>query len=620
MAIVVGASSTAFNTVPATSLTLSHTVASGDARILVVNVATKGGDLASGVTYGGVTLTKVMSVASGTVVGTSLWRLVNPVVGTADLVATLTASNVIAIGATSYTGVHQTTPLGTAVGGSANSATASVVVSSAANELVVDGVASLNDASIAVGAGQTLRYRAGATGASFSPVSTSSTEPGAASVTMSWSLPGAQPFWAIVAVPIKPAPEGVFIGGSATGTSATSGTVVQGRPIAGSVTGISLTSGWLARYPAEAEIVRFRGGPKRLARSMWRATVDNVRVEDITAKVTGASVSMDIDRTIPSTLSVDLIDPSVVRPYSDYLAPTVTITEIVSGAAVTSQVGLYRAGLPSMTRHPNAVIGTVGGGDIVSLLVNSGTGAAPYNLAPGANYMAAAVSQCNLAGVTRVRFPVDARTVPTGKFHSWPPGTARCRIVLDIMLILGYLPPWSDHEGYLVTRVVEDPGTQAPARSYVDGDGSDLTGEVQSDPATTTLANHLVVTYDNITAGTVLTAERTNDDPTSPASIPNIGERFRHEAMTQAADQAAVDAYASQLVEQWGNVLMHLSLTTPLDPVRGYWESADVAIHAARDDAGIVGRFRVKGWDHDLSAGTTAVSLRRNEGFSKAVV
>lgn len=376
---------------------------------------------------------------------------------------------------------------------------------------------------------------------------------------------------------------------------------------------------WFGILEDSRQIIGFRGGPKRLARSMWRSTVDNVRVEDITAKVTGASVGMDIDRTIPSTLSVDLIEPSVVRPYADFLAPTVTVTEIVSGTEVTSQLGLYRAGQPSAVRHPKAVVGTVGGEDIVSLLVNSGTGAAPYNLAPGANYMAAAITQCNLAGVTRVRFPADTRTVPTGKYHSWPPGTARCRIVLDIMLILGYLPPWSDHEGYLVTRIVEDPGTQTPARSYVDGDGSDLTGEVTSDPATTTLSNHIVVTFDNLLAGTVLTAERINTDPASPASIPNIGERFRYEGMTQAADQAAVNAYANQLVEQWGNVLLHLSLTTPLDPARGYWESADVAIHANREGGGVVGRFRVAGWDHDLSAGTTSVSLRRSERFGEAV-
>ena len=619
MAILFDAASSASGTTAVTSRTWAHTVGSGSNRLLLVGLALRSVNVSS-VTYAGTAMTLVGSKLNGTDVGTYLYHLINPPVGTANVVVTIPAANPLSTGATSWTGVHQTAPLGT-VTSAINSVSGPNVGSvGATGEVVVDALAVRQDVNpgLVPNADQTERWDA----ASFvSPVyisSASSSEPGASNTLMAWDYVVS---WATLAVPIKPSADtGVNIAGTSTGTSATTGAVVQGRPITGTATGTSVTRGWVARYPLLPTVIAFRGGPKRLARSMWRATVDNVRVEDITAKVTGASVSMDIDRTIPSTLSVDLIDPSVVRPYSDYLAPTVTITEIVSGTAVTSQVGLYRAGLPSVTRHPKAVVGTVGGEDIVSLLVNSGTGAAPYNLAPGANYMAAAVTQCNLAGVTRVRFPADTRTVPTGKYHSWPPGTARCRIVLDIMLILGYLPPWSDHEGYLVTRVVQDPGAQAPARSYVDGDGSDLTGEVTSDPATTTLANHLVVTYDDITAGTVLTAERTNTDPTSPASIPNIGERFRHEAMTQAADQAAVDAYASQLVEQWGNVLMHLSLTTPLDPLRGWWESADVAIHADRDDGGIVGRFRVNGWEHSLTDGTTAVGLRRNEPFGKAVV
>ncbi|MEJ7763615.1 MAG: hypothetical protein WKF80_12550, partial [Thermomicrobiales bacterium] len=440
MAIAFDAASSANSPSTATSLTWAHTVGSGSDRLLIVGITTSNYASAA-CTYGGVEMTQAGVGQNGAALAAALFFLVNPPVGTAQVVFTNATRTRIVGGATSWTGVDQTSPLGTLASATGTSTVPSVVVASATGEIVHDAVGgqASSNTPFTVGAGQTARWNLNPLiGTTYSP-GAGSTEPGATSVTMSWSR-GVSEAWAIIAVPIKPVPTGVFIGGSAAGTSATSGTVTQGRPIAGSATGLSLTSGWLARYPAEAETVRFRGGPKRLARSMWRATVDNVRVEDITAKVTGASVSMDIDRTILSTLSVDLIDPSVVRPYSDYLAPTVTITEIVSGVEVTSQLGLYRAGLPSVTRHPKAVVGTVGGEDIVSLLVNSGTGAAPYNLAPGANYMAAAVSQCNLAGVTRVRFPADARTVATGKFHSWPPGTARCRIVLDIMLILGYLP------------------------------------------------------------------------------------------------------------------------------------------------------------------------------------
>lgn len=372
---------------------------------------------------------------------------------------------------------------------------------------------------------------------------------------------------------------------------------------------------WRGSLDDTTQVITYRGGPKQLTRKMWRALSDNTRVEEITDQVTSAQITMNVDRTVPMTLSLDLIDPAVVNPYSDYLAPEVMITEIASGTSTTAQLGLYRAGMPSTTRYPGAATGTIEGEDMISRLVNAGTGRAPYNLGPGASYRAAIITQCTLSGVPRTQFPLDSRTVPTGKYHSWPPGTARCRIVFDLCLILGWHAPWSDSRGVVTTRAIQAPGTQAPARSYADGDGSDLTGEVQSDPMTTTLANHIVVTYDDMTTGTVLTAERKNTNPSSPASIPNIGERFRHEAMTEAADQAAVNAFADQLVELWGSVLMHVSLMTPLDPARGVWESADVAVHITRADGGISGRFRISGWTHDLSMGMTSVELRRHEQF-----
>jgi len=370
--------------------------------------------------------------------------------------------------------------------------------------------------------------------------------------------------------------------------------------------------------PFTSQAIPFSGGPKRLARAMWRSNATNARLEDLTKLVTGASVSLDIDRTIPMTLTVELVDPGALVAYRDFLAPTVTITEIVSGTETTAQLGLFRIGVPATTRYPNAVTGQVDGEDMMSLLANSGVGAVPFNMSPADSYRTAIITQCSLAGITRTNMPPDARVVPAGKFHSWPPGTARCRIVFDLCRILGWLNPWSDGEGVITTKIVEEPGTQQPAITYRDGDGSSLVGVVTSQPAVTTLSNHIVVTQDNLQTGVVLTADRTNTDPSSPSSIPNIGERFRHESMTNAADQAAVDAQASRLVEQWGNVLQNVSLSSSLDPLRGVWESADIAIHVDRIDGGLVGRYRISGWDHDLSAGTTAVTLRRTEAFGKA--
>jgi hypothetical protein len=200
-----------------TSLTWSHTVTSaGSDRILIVGVGVDQNQsccrTVTGVTYGGVSMAVVPSGISTNANRTrsELWYLVNPPTGTNNVVVTLSGSADVRAGATSYTGVNQATPLGTAIGATGSSSTASVSgVSSAAGELVVDAAALESTSSYftAPGAGQTSRYTSHGTDGGGSnnnvPIAGSS-EPGAASVTMSWSMEASKA-WAIVAVPLKPA-------------------------------------------------------------------------------------------------------------------------------------------------------------------------------------------------------------------------------------------------------------------------------------------------------------------------------------------------------------------------------------------------------------------------------
>ena len=97
-----------------------------------------------------------------------------------------------------FTGVDQSTPIGTPANNSGTSATASVTVSSTAGEWVVDAMADFTRVPT-IGAGQTQI----ASSLYLSTLFQSSTANGAASVTMSWTFsPLTQ--WAIVAMPIKP--------------------------------------------------------------------------------------------------------------------------------------------------------------------------------------------------------------------------------------------------------------------------------------------------------------------------------------------------------------------------------------------------------------------------------
>jgi hypothetical protein len=125
-----------------------------------------------------------------------IYQLVAPATGTWTLRVTFAATADSVVGVTSFTGVNQTTPLGTCVVGSSDPTPATVTVTSAPGELVFDTVAS--DENLTADASQTVQWDI-----TSAPVAGGgSTKAGASSVTMRWT--GGSTSWAMGAVPVKP--------------------------------------------------------------------------------------------------------------------------------------------------------------------------------------------------------------------------------------------------------------------------------------------------------------------------------------------------------------------------------------------------------------------------------
>lgn len=243
------------------TLTFAHTVGAGSNKILIVGISidqTSTVTVISTVTYGGVAMTNVGNTTStADVMRISGWVLVNPPSGTANVVVTPVGGNTVdfVAGATSYFGVHQTVPLGTGVETTGGSGTPTVNVASATNDLVVDSVSvggALLGNSVSVGAGQTQRFNVN-TGTILSTgmIGAGSTEPGAATVTMSWTQNGLlNGPWAIGAVAMRPAPPAIsksFNLGTigVDNTSVLTFTITNPNPAA-SLAGIAFTD----TYPA----------------------------------------------------------------------------------------------------------------------------------------------------------------------------------------------------------------------------------------------------------------------------------------------------------------------------------------------------------------------------------
>src|SRR5207244_2149280 len=183
---------------------ISFTDGTGTNGLLIVG-GTVDNSAITGVTYQNIALT--LAVADTQKPFTSIWYLVNPPSGTANVVVTSASSTPAAIGVISFNGVDQTTPIPTtAKNDNANGATSPAAVSitnANANAWVMDVVGDGNGAGFTNGASTTTQWNIVA-GTSNSGASSRKGPLGANTVTaFSWNL-GTADAWNDLAVEIKP--------------------------------------------------------------------------------------------------------------------------------------------------------------------------------------------------------------------------------------------------------------------------------------------------------------------------------------------------------------------------------------------------------------------------------
>lgn len=185
----------------ATSVSATHTASGTDLAAFMHTASAAGTPQAVTGSYAGTAMTEHWDTTFATYYRHAGYTLVNPATGAQTVTATYagTQGN-LRIGVATYTGVDQTTPVGTPNTATGSSTTPSVAITSATDELVVDGMAQVANANATAGANQTERWDLA--GAEISVAG--SDEAGAATTTMSWTLP-ASVAWHIGGIAFKPA-------------------------------------------------------------------------------------------------------------------------------------------------------------------------------------------------------------------------------------------------------------------------------------------------------------------------------------------------------------------------------------------------------------------------------
>lgn len=185
--------------------TTSHTGGTGQSNYIALACITfqdTTGTLSS-VTYGGQGMTRI-GTDEGTATAASfasLWYLLAPPSGAQTVQANFSeAINDTIFSVSTYYNVNQSNPFGTEVADNGSGTTISVVVTSAAGELVVDCVDAHPSTDTYTAVGQTERSDIAISGNHWHGFSE---EAGAASVTMSWTHASSNE-WATKAIPLKP--------------------------------------------------------------------------------------------------------------------------------------------------------------------------------------------------------------------------------------------------------------------------------------------------------------------------------------------------------------------------------------------------------------------------------
>lgn len=186
-----------------TVVTFAHDVGSGTDRAIVGGIKTFANGSEAGThssfTYAAAGLTGIVNAVknnNGTML--SLWAKANPASGSNNCVATGIVGYAVWAFAISFTGVNQTTPTSGGTSTTGNSNTPSVNVTSQTDAIVVDFMGFADGSLSSIGSGQTQRYSE-----TSNPRGYASTEAGASSVTMDWTLDATRQ-WAIAALSVDP--------------------------------------------------------------------------------------------------------------------------------------------------------------------------------------------------------------------------------------------------------------------------------------------------------------------------------------------------------------------------------------------------------------------------------
>lgn len=294
------------------------------------------------------------------------------------------------------------------------------------------------------------------------------------------------------------------------------------------------------------------GGGIEISVDLFRATIANAIVEDISAYLRDGFVDMNVDRAVKLAASFALREPDIVTPYTDYLAPFLRLTYDDGTDEVYQQIGLYAVTVPPGGYTPDDAGATFDGSDLTAVLAQAAY-TNTQNATAGFNYATEIRNGITNGGITRHNIPATTETLPTNQ--SFPPGTTRLEKANTLLSQLGWYHLGTDLDGKVSTPgPSRNLSSMEPWRELID---TDLLVPVDVQPGSEGIANVVVVINNDGTAAP-LTATARNDDPSSPTSTVGpedggigLGRSIVRKVEVQGSTtQAALNALAARYLAE----------------------------------------------------------------------
>lgn len=427
----IDATSTKQGLTSSSTISWNHTV-SGSNRLLIVAVACDDKEFAS-VTYSSQALTYIDDSESTENDQVSLYYLLNPPTGTNSIVVTLTTSDDAFAGAgISFTGVDQTTPLGTSASAIGSTSPATVTTTTTSGDIVV-AVTANDDKSMTASVDNDI-FTGNQPGFYFG-IGTETAS--SSSTTTEWTL--SDDNWAMAAVPVKPAAgstPGLWTGDVNTDWH-TGGNWDDGN-VPTSSDNVTIPSS-LTNYPivssevAECDDITIENGGSLTISSTYSVTVNgdlNLNgTGTITHSGTGDVILAGTSKNINVSGSEDISDAELQITGSYTLGGTIEILDLnINGGTLSASnnnitingswsnsSGTYTPGTNTVTFSSNSTA-TVSETGFYNLTVNKSSG----TLTSSGN-----VTVSNASIITNGTFTIDGETYTVGETFSLTGGTLK---------------------------------------------------------------------------------------------------------------------------------------------------------------------------------------------------